>query len=225
MKRLVKNFSRKGFTLVETLLATFILVVVSTMLINGFVATMGYSYQTSVYNKSGARNYTACLQEVAKWNQLDNCNVKKEITNDAGVKQEVFVTGREKAAFDKYKGAKKPDTLTFNLTGSKYAGVKVEDLYVELITYDDLKLTVPDAVQGYEFAPTNNQLADNRKAIKYYPEKWSDKDGKNVGCIVVMYDSVSKNYYWVIGYKTNGEEIKDFTGYKDADHIGSAIGS
>ena len=59
MKRLIKQINRKGFTLVETLLATFILVVVSTMLINGFIATMGYSYQTSVYSKSGANNYTA----------------------------------------------------------------------------------------------------------------------------------------------------------------------
>ena len=56
MKRFIKTKNHKGFTLVETLLATFILVVTSTMLVNGFVATMGYSYQTSVYSKSGANN-------------------------------------------------------------------------------------------------------------------------------------------------------------------------
>ena len=59
MRRVVKQSNKKGFTLVETLLATFILVVVSTMLVNGFIATMGYSYQTSVYSKSGANNYAA----------------------------------------------------------------------------------------------------------------------------------------------------------------------
>ena len=39
MKRVVKQLNKKGFTLVETLLATFILVVISTMLVNGFIAT------------------------------------------------------------------------------------------------------------------------------------------------------------------------------------------
>ena len=43
MKRVIKTAGRKGFTLVETLLATFILVVISTMLVNGFIATMGFS--------------------------------------------------------------------------------------------------------------------------------------------------------------------------------------
>ena len=63
MKRVIKTAGRKGFTLVETLLATFILVVISTMLVNGFIATMGFSYQTSVYSKSGANNYGLAMEK------------------------------------------------------------------------------------------------------------------------------------------------------------------
>ena len=73
MKRIIKKSNRKGFTLVETLLATFILVVVSTMLVNGFISTMGFSYQTSVYSKSGSNNYAACMNKVAQWNTLTDC--------------------------------------------------------------------------------------------------------------------------------------------------------
>ena len=41
MKKLAKRLNRKGFTLVETMLAVFILVVISTMLINGFIINIG----------------------------------------------------------------------------------------------------------------------------------------------------------------------------------------
>ena len=73
MKRVIKTAGRKGFTLVETLLATFILVVISTMLVNGFIATMGFSYQTSVYSKSGANNYGLAMDKISKWNATPNC--------------------------------------------------------------------------------------------------------------------------------------------------------
>ena len=74
MKRFIKKSNRKGFTLVETFFATFILVVISTMLVNGFVATMGYSYQTSVYSKSGAYNYAVWLWIKSLSGMLaDNC--------------------------------------------------------------------------------------------------------------------------------------------------------
>ena len=43
MKKFIKTKGRKGFTLVETILAVFILIVISTMLINGFITTMSYS--------------------------------------------------------------------------------------------------------------------------------------------------------------------------------------
>jgi type II secretory pathway pseudopilin PulG len=179
MKRLIKQYNRKGFTLVETLLAAFILVVVSTMLINGFVATMGYSYQTSVYSKSGANNYAACMQEVAEWNHTENKGA----------------AGREAQGKGYYAGGAGKVELTFE-TGMWPA--TLEPVYVHIVKYDDLGLTVPNGVKGYEFAPKDDQLADNRTAFVYYPEYWEDTDGSHLGEIIVMYVESENKYYWVV---------------------------
>ena len=208
MKRLVKRFNCKGFTLVETLLATFILVVTSTMLINGFVATMGYSYQTSIYNKSGAKNYTACITDVAKWSKTKNLSVNG--TNASG--SSVTIAGREEQGKKYYaENGNQNDTLQFITSGSsKFKTCSIQELNVHVIGYDDLKLTVPDTVKGYDFSPTKDQLADNREAFLYYPEKWQDASGGHVGQIVVMYDATVKKYFWVVGVDNKGNEISDF---------------
>ena len=56
MKRFSKLKNKKGFTLLETLLATCILVIVSSMLMQGFITAMGYSYNSSVYSRSASYN-------------------------------------------------------------------------------------------------------------------------------------------------------------------------
>ncbi len=178
MKRFIKKHSRKGFTLVETLLATFILVVVSTMLINGFIATMGYSYQTSVYSKSGSNNYAQCMADVAGWNHLEN---KGDDGREARGKAYYAADGKTELTFDT---GMWPSTL--------------EPVYVHIVKYDDMGLTVPDTVKGYEFAPTNEQLSDNRTAFVYYPEYWEDTDGTALGKIIVMYVESENKYYWVV---------------------------
>ncbi|MCR4702540.1 MAG: prepilin-type N-terminal cleavage/methylation domain-containing protein [Saccharofermentans sp.] len=179
MKRFVKFSGRKGFTLVETLLATVILVIVSTMLVNGFVSTMGYSYQTSVYIKSGGNNYAACMDKVADWQTLENTGT----------------TGREALGKAYYAGGSGKTELTFD-TGSWPASL--EPLYVHVEKHDDMSLTVPDTVKGYEFSPKKNQLADNRTSFIYYPEFWEDSTGGNLGKIIVMYVESENKYYWVV---------------------------
>lgn len=61
MKRVFKKKRQQGFTLLETLLSVAIMVIISTMLLNGFAATMGYSYHTSVYSKAAAQNYSSSM--------------------------------------------------------------------------------------------------------------------------------------------------------------------
>lgn len=180
MKKIAKTYSRKGFTLVETLLAVFILIVVSTMLINGFISTMAYSYQTSVYSKSGANNYKACMNTLSRWNHYKN------LGDD----------GRE-AAGQNYINQVNKHTLSFD-TGDRTA--TFESLYVAVEAKNNLSLTVPTEVRygATDYTPTNDSYADNHKVFVYYPEYCSDKTGANTGKIVVMYDSVKKEYYWVI---------------------------
>ncbi|MBQ6016316.1 MAG: prepilin-type N-terminal cleavage/methylation domain-containing protein [Clostridiales bacterium] len=180
MKRRIKRLNRKGFTLVETLLSAVILVVISTMLFNGFIATMGFSYQTSVYVKSGANNYTACMNEVAQWSHLENTGA-----DGREVRGKAYYTANGSSA----------TSLEFDCGSWPYT---LEELNVEIIAYTDLKLTVPNTVNGYEFSPNNESLADNRKAIVYYPEYWQGSNASSLGKVIVMYNAKTNKYYWVV---------------------------
>ncbi len=216
MKRLIKRSNRKGFTLVETLLATFILVVISTMLINGFLTTMGYSYQTAVYNKSASMNYALCMQYSGTWG--------RKATN--------LDNGREAEAFAQNYVTSNNHELEF-LPGPDY--IKPESLSVAIIKNDDLSATVPGTLSfGSEvFAPTDDHLVDNRTSIVYFPEYCSNGNA-NVGEIVVMLDvsdPENPTYYWVVAehksdeskdpYDANNKLKKDFdlTSLTDDDII------
>lgn len=67
MRVVIKRKTKKGFTLLETLLATAILVIIASMLMEGFITAMGYSYNTSVYARSAAYNSQLCLTQLSKW--------------------------------------------------------------------------------------------------------------------------------------------------------------
>ena len=67
MRRFTKINSKKGFTLLEVLLATCILVIVSSMLMQGFITTMGFSYNSSVYARSAAWNSKLCVAQLGTW--------------------------------------------------------------------------------------------------------------------------------------------------------------
>ena len=185
MKKVIKKGNRKGFTLVETMLAVFILVVVSTMLINGFVTTMAYSYQTSVYSKSGANNYKACMTNLARWNHLENTG------ND----------GREAMAFNNTiaNNTILGKELVFYSNGS--VSNSLETLNVAVIERTDLTATVPSELNygSKNYAPNNESRADNHKTFVYYPEHCYDGSNNNtVGKIIVMYVQSEDAYYWVV---------------------------
>lgn len=202
MKRLAKQINKKGFTLVETLLATFILVVISTMLVNGFIATMGYSYQTSVYSKSGANNYAACMKKVYEWNTL----------SDRGI------GGRENKLEAIPFSSLKP--LTFEAKGASC----MKTLYVGMETQAELKNTIPATLpfQAAAYAPKDgvtygnpgeDQLADNRKTIYYYPEYYRGSAESSKYKIAVRIDEQNKTdgkptYEWVVldGYEASEKD-------------------
>lgn len=64
MKRILKKSSKKGFTLLEVMLATCIMTIVSVMIMKGFLSTMNYAHNNNVYNKLGASNYKQALGQV-----------------------------------------------------------------------------------------------------------------------------------------------------------------
>ena len=213
MKRVVKQSNKKGFTLVETLLATFILVVVSTMLVNGFIATMGYSYQTSIYSKSGANNYAACMNKIADWNTLA----------DRGT------SGRQKELEGVSSTSLK--TLTFDCPAGT-EGIKT--LYVGVESQYELKNTIPATLpfQSAAYAPrdgvtygTSDQLADNRKAIYYYPEYYRGVDSTSKYKIGIRIDEEhltggKPTYEWVVLPSYEVAENTDLSGLSGNNVIG-----
>lgn len=216
MKRIIKNSNKKGFTLVETLLATFILVVISTMLVNGFIATMGYSYQTSVYSKSGANNYAACMDKLYTWSE----------------KKDRGTNGRQKALEGK-NFTKDLKPLTFESSGASC----MKTLYVGLDVQNELKNTVPQTLpfQTAAYAPKDgtadhggvgtDALADNRKVIYYYPEYYRGEEEDSKYKIGIRIDeehltNSKPTYEWVVlpGYEVG--ENDDLSGLKGKKVIG-----
>lgn len=61
MKRIIKRSSKKGFTLLEVLLATVIMSIVSMMIMQGFLATMNFAHNNLIYSQSGSKNYGKCV--------------------------------------------------------------------------------------------------------------------------------------------------------------------
>ena len=66
MRSVNKTNSKKGFTLLEVMLSVALLTIVSTMIMTGFLATMNYSSNNSVYARLGSKNYDEALMNVAK---------------------------------------------------------------------------------------------------------------------------------------------------------------
>jgi len=182
--KVMRKINRKGFTLVETILAIFILFVVSSMLINGFIAAIAYSYQTSVYSKSGAKNTDICTQQIADWSNLTKPD-------------------RELSAYEAIEDDAETDTLKFQPQG----GFTLGPIEVPVITSKkaDLSGTVPLELNFADgrFAPSEeqNQFSDNRTIFKYYPTYCYNPNGDpddTLGQIIVVHDKQENKYYWSV---------------------------
>lgn len=58
--------TKKAFTLLEVLLAMAILVVVSTMVMDGFMSTLKYSSNSALYARDGAQNSSSAYSTIAE---------------------------------------------------------------------------------------------------------------------------------------------------------------
>lgn len=80
MKRIIKS-SRTGFTLLEVILAVAILLICSMMLIKGFLSTLQYTNNTSVYVKLSGTNYGSAIDHIAaKSNALTSSAATHKMT-------------------------------------------------------------------------------------------------------------------------------------------------
>ena len=177
MKRFSKLKNKKGFTLLETLLATCILVIVSSMLMQGFITAMGYSYNSSVYSRSASYNSQLCITQLAEWSKradgVASINADNSINAEARPYYEVGKYGyNQTGSFANLK------TIKFGSLGKVRVAV-----YEQKDVNDDYGVA-PDMLQGSSnigsFSSTEtiksnpNAVADNRTILFYYPTNNGD---------------------------------------------------
>lgn len=161
MKRFTKIKTKKGFTLLEVLLATAILVIISSMLMQGFITTMGFSYNSSVYARSAAWNSKLCIAQLGQW----SANADK------------FEYDTSTNTFKPTKTAAYNDTEFYNNSSSKKisfgqgtVGAKLGTVSVAIHKETGVAVTAPE-LQGFktEKLSTGDRYADNRAILFYYP--------------------------------------------------------
>lgn len=168
MKRFSKCNTKKGFTLLEVLLATAILVIISSMLMEGFISAMGFSYNSSVYSRSASYNSQLCLTKLAEWTMYAdnvasyNTTTKKYVEKPAAY----YEVG-------KYADKTSVKTLYFpsNISGKSLGYVKVavyekKDVDISANNLGSFKTEKikNDGSTGYV-----DKVADNRTILFYYP--------------------------------------------------------
>ena len=84
--------NKKGFTLLEVMLATAILLIASTMVMQGFLSTMTYSYNSAVYAKDGAKNNAKVTKDLA------DVAVAKDVSGPSGGENLVLKFGTEESS-------------------------------------------------------------------------------------------------------------------------------
>ena len=202
MLKIVKvKKTKKGFTLLETLLSVTLLVIVSTMLMNGFMSTMNYSHNTSVYWKSAGSNYAEAMSDLAEYAAHGG-------SDDNSVKTQ---------AYKKLSAETNDSTLYFTglkgkeliITPKNDAGQRVINLKVFKETKNNTGLNdnvadIDDYEEYWNSASGDSSYADNRYAFAFYPACNNSDDAKHPGEIRIYKNASSGNLYW--GYKITKDD-------------------
>ena len=185
MLKIVKvKKTKRGFTLLETLLSVALLVIISAMMMNGFMASVNYSHNTSVYAKSAGSNYKEAMSKLALYATKANTD--------------------KKAAYSVI-GA--PDgSMSFTGTGPAVNLVMTSGgkLKLKVFKETDNSSNLHENIGVDQFDENFGSHADNRYAFNYVPGKNADGDGNHVGEIRIFRKNSTGEYYW--GYKTTNAD-------------------
>lgn len=155
MKRFSKLKTKKGFTLLETLLATCILVIIGSMLMEGFITAMGYSYNSSVYSKSAAYNSQLCVKQIADW------SVKADVETPTTTAENPYRAVGEYVISNGQFTNKA--MINFNTLGAVNVAV-YEQKQVNCSSDKNLTTFTAEKIRN-----NVNAVADNRTILFYYP--------------------------------------------------------
>ena len=202
MLKIVKvKKTKKGFTLLETLLSVALLVIISTMLMNGFMSTMNYSHNTSVYWKSAGGNYAAAMSDLAEYAAHGS-------SGDNAVKSDSYkkLSGETNDATLYFTGLKGKELI---ITPKNDAGQRVINLKVFKETKNNTGLNdnVADIDEYEEYwnaGGGDSSYADNRYAFVYYPACNNSDDAKHPGEIRIYKKNGTDELSW--GYKITKDD-------------------
>lgn len=65
MKKIIKTSTKKGFTLLEVMLAVAVMAISSTMIMEGFIAVMNCSRNSTIYSRVGGAHYAELIKKIA----------------------------------------------------------------------------------------------------------------------------------------------------------------
>ncbi|MCR4688643.1 MAG: type II secretion system GspH family protein [Saccharofermentans sp.] len=185
MKKLIK-IRKTGFTLVETMLAVVIMVITSSMLMNGFLATMGYAYHTSVYTRSAGNNYATCINSVADLHAMgeEDRHRQAELNTRTG-------------------GGATAATLSF--TGGV---TSLTSLKIGVTSSTNNTSALPDTVTGV--ASEGDLKLDNRHSFFYYPTVNSNSasDDTYLGRTRIYKKSATGEWWWCYIDDTTGNIVE-----------------
>ena len=200
MKRFSKLKNKKGFTLLETLLATCILVIIGSMLMEGFITAMGYSYNSSVYARSASFNNKLCVDKLAYWSMkadgVASVSGTGTINPEDAPYKEVGQYG-----YDQTTSLTVPKTLTFNTLGTiriaVYDQKNVNNDYVAsdkmIQSGSNLNRFTAEKIRN-----NDNAVADNRTIFFYYPTNNGTPGDSYFGKTHVY---IKNGTTWVWGYE------------------------
>lgn len=172
MRRLkcIRN-NKKGFSLIEVMLAVAILLFASTMIMNGFMSTMKYSYSTSVYARSAADNYNESTEKLTSL-----------MSKNFGA---YGILAKDSAA----------NPAQINITGTAGGSTVNKEINLREFKYDegaDVPLT-GDYVEYY--GGGDDTFANNRTTFYYYPSY--NGAGESLGKVRIYYNNETGEYVWV----------------------------
>lgn len=170
MKRFSKLKTKKGFTLLETLLATAILVIVGSMLMEGFITTMGYSYNSSVYARSAEYNSKLCITKLAEWSQYAD-KIKKVKSDGSTEPLDAAYKNVGQYAYDQTANYTQLKTISFS--GGGVAGHSLGKIRVAVYEKKSVDANVStsdlNTFNDEKIVAGTSAYADNRVILFYYP--------------------------------------------------------
>ena len=206
MKKFYKVKVKTGFTLLETLLSVAIMVIISTMLLNGFAATMGYSYHTSVYTKAAAANYSGCM------NTLSDLHGKTEayaptggptggamIANNYAYVGEIAYKGS--GTYDSGASSTSNVIISFNVDSATTTNGALSGTLNNINAVEFAYTAIPSIVE-IKGVIENDSVSANRKTFFYIPSQNYDPD--KINSTTTFEEMINSAYLGHVGiYKIN----------------------